>query len=156
MVTELYKLYKWFFKKIRNHSECASILVVSPEYTHVFMIYSKEKHFCLNLHASTIFKLYIASDRKEKIYQIFIPCSSSSLRFTTGKSLEDPSGAWLIWMDKMGCWEHLTCVDTSIRASRSQPKCWYNLQVTLWNLCFLEVSVEVLFTRPGKDMKDQM
>ena len=136
--------------------------------------YTAMKNPCLNLYASTIFKLYIASNRKEKIYQNFYNklVSNSlfqwdhsctlfffilSLRFTTGKSLEDPSGAWLIWVDKMGCWEHLTCMDTSIRASCSQPECWYNLQVTLkplfpWGHCGSTLPQVRLST----DMKDQM
>lgn len=120
-----------------------------------------------------IFKLYIASNRKEKIYQNFYNklVSNSlfqwehsctlfffilSLRFTTGKSLEDPSGAWLIWVDKMGCWEHLTCVDTSIRASRSQPEYWYNLQVTKTAVSLRSVWKYSSQVRLSKDMKDRM
>ena len=49
----------------------------------------------------------------------------------------------------MGCWEHITCVDTSIRVSCSQPECWYNLQVTLGNCYFLGPTWKY-FTTPGQ------
>lgn len=132
---------------------------------------------CVQTHMLPPSFAYIASGKKEnrRFTRIFIaiwplPYFStesivhvlhlhfiSPLRFTTRKSLEDPCRAGLIWVDKMGCWEHVTCVDTSIRVSCSQPECWYNLQVTLWTHCVLRPMWKCFShqARLIKDMKDQ-